>query len=107
MEQVEKDILNRIKYQMKQKGMTQIDLATLLGLEQYQISRYLSGHPYPSVPLLMKIADALHISMEYLLGYKGLSYEELSSDQMGILKAYEKAKPDIKSIVKTILKINC
>lgn len=50
-------------------GMTQTELARLIGRKQVDISRIESGkHPGLTVETLVKLADALDCEIDYLLG---------------------------------------
>ena len=60
-----KDILRRL---MDEKGINQRWLADHAGVKEPTISRTLSGNSIPGSDLLLKIADALNVSCDYLLG---------------------------------------
>lgn len=68
-----------------QKGRSQIDFATFLGIDQSQLQKYLNGSSDPSAANLAKIAKKLGVSSDWLIG--------LSDDQqfvVGDLTAFEK-----------------
>lgn len=58
----------RIKEILKKEGKTQIDLCTTTGIKPAAMSKYLSGEKIPRTEILMKIADALSVSLYTLLG---------------------------------------
>ena len=62
------NISKRITDLMREKEMSQKDLATLTGLSKSGISQYLSGKVVPTDISLLKIADALETSVQYLIG---------------------------------------
>ena len=106
MTNTEKEIIERIKDQMKTKGYTQKRLASCLGLQQYNISRMFEGKPFPSINQLLIIAANLDCSIQYLLGLKEESYTELSKESGAVAHAYINAGETIKSVVKRILEID-
>jgi len=55
--------ISRIK-----KGLSQSDLAELVGVQTYSISRYETGYQYPSIETLLKLSEVLNVSVDHLLG---------------------------------------
>ena len=70
-----KDLGYRISNALKQKNMTQKDLALRLGVSEAVISRYVSGEREPKPDVLACIATALGTTSDYLLGIEN---EELN-----------------------------
>ena len=52
----------------KEKGLKQIELANLINVSIQTISGYETGYAQPPIDILVKIADALEVSTDYLLG---------------------------------------
>lgn len=52
----------------KKKGFSQADLGRMIGTSGDVIGRYERGDISPSVEVVSKIADALEVSVDYLLG---------------------------------------
>ena len=105
MTNIENEIIERIKSQMKMKGFTQEKLGHCLGLKQYHISRMLEGKPFPSIDQLLLIAANLDCSIQYLLGLKEETYTELSKDAAKVAHAYASSDDMIKTLVKRVLNI--
>ena len=103
MTNTEKEIIDRIKDQMKMKEFTQEKLAHCLGLKQYNISRMLEGKPFPSIDQLILIAANLNCSIQYLLGLKDESYTELSEDVAKVSYAYAASNETVKILIKKLL----
>lgn len=59
-----KDHLRRAR---EARGMSQLDLATKTGLQSAAISHFETGQRSPSFENLRKLADALTVSIDYLL----------------------------------------
>lgn len=58
----------RLKTARKAAQLTQTDLAKRAGLMQRQISDYEKGKQTPSIETLMKLAEALNVTTDWLLG---------------------------------------
>ncbi|MBR5439768.1 MAG: helix-turn-helix transcriptional regulator [Clostridia bacterium] len=59
---------NRLKEERKSFNLTQREMANKLGITQPSYIRYENGTAEPSLENLVKIADILNISVDYLLG---------------------------------------
>ena len=64
-------ISNRIREAMEEKGVTQASLSRLTGLPAGTISRYANGRRNPNAEVLGKVASALGVSCDYLIGMNG------------------------------------
>lgn len=106
MEDLQKEVLNRIKKMLKERRMTQNDLAQKLGVEQYKVSRFLSGKPFPSLNTLLKISQILKCSIYYLLAIREQSEKELSKKSIKLIEAYNKSDKKIKLVIDRILQID-
>lgn len=52
----------------KKKGLSQADLGKMIGTSGDVIGRYERGDITPSIEVVSKIADALEVSLDYLIG---------------------------------------
>ena len=57
----------RIKQLRKEAGWSQGDLGGRIGTDSQRVSRYENGRITPSVDALVRIAEALDVSIDYLL----------------------------------------
>ena len=105
MNEFEAGVVVRIKESMKTRGLTQEELAKSIGVKQYTVSRMLSGSPFPTVEQLALIANALDVSLYYLIGIQEESYRELSTETHKVADAYQFADPMVKEIIKRLLVI--
>ena len=60
--------MNNIKVLREKRNITQIRLSTGIDVSQETISAYESGRANPSADTLVRIADFLNTSTDYLLG---------------------------------------
>ncbi len=58
----------RISELLEKNGMTQRELADLVGVTEVSMSRYIKGGRIPRGPIIANIALALHTTTDYLLG---------------------------------------
>ncbi|MBS9463275.1 helix-turn-helix transcriptional regulator [Flagellimonas sp. 389] len=63
---------DRIMQARKEKGLSREELAKMIGTSGPIVGRYERGDMMPSVEIATKIADALEISVDYLLGKTSL-----------------------------------
>lgn len=66
-----KSITNRIAELLYEKGMTQKELAHTAGITESAVSHYIKGDRIPRGVNLIKIAEALNTTTDYLLEYNG------------------------------------
>ena len=57
----------RISEIRRKKHISQLKMATDLNVSQNTISRYETGDREPDLNMLVRIADYLHVSLDYLL----------------------------------------
>ena len=59
---------DRLKAARERRGLSQTDLAKLTGLQPSAVSHFETGNRAPSFDNLKRLADALGVSIDYLLG---------------------------------------
>lgn len=102
------DILKQFGQRLKEirlsRGMSQQDLANKISTSKSVISGYESGRNDPAQSVVIKLADALDVSINYLMGQNNEKYhkplenenddfvvlarnlEELTEDQINLIK---------------------
>ena len=63
-----KELGQRILSAIRMKGISQKELASIVGVTEGVISRYVSGERDPKPDMIANIATALHTTSDYLLG---------------------------------------
>ncbi len=58
----------RLLLVLKEKGITQRELAEKININETALSRYVNGLRKPRMDILVNIARALNVSVEYLTG---------------------------------------
>lgn len=68
----------RISELLKKNGLSQRELAELVGVTEVSMSRYIKGDRVPKGPIIANIAVALHTTSDYLLGQEAEEDSELA-----------------------------
>lgn len=86
---------------MKQKGYTQQWLSTQTDIPDATISRYLSGVHNPKIEYVARMADAMSVSVDYLLGLSASSVpdEPPSPEIRTLISGYERADAHTKKMI--------
>jgi transcriptional regulator with XRE-family HTH domain len=91
----------RITYARKQKKMTQNDLGKTVGTSGDIIGKYERNEIKPSIDTAAKIADALNVTIDYLV--KDAEYQNIDDETLKRMKNIEKLTPEDKSHVYAML----
>jgi len=78
----------RLKTLRKSKGITQDELAEILGVSKATVSRYEQAAIYPSAEVLIRLCRYFSVSADYLLGLSDkieLKLSHLKDDQIVII----------------------
>ena len=94
---------NKIKTVRQQKKMSQNELAELSGVMQKNISRYEQDTSVPSALALKKIADALEVTTDYLLGENEEDILIQDKDLLQKFKVIQGMTGETKNVVTTFL----
>ncbi|MBC6712423.1 helix-turn-helix domain-containing protein [Treponema sp. Marseille-Q3903] len=87
----------------KSRGLTQIELGELIGINQYQISDYEIGRLHLSDEMIIRFAKALKTSSDEILGLKDSEIEKPSLRlTKRLVKIETLSEADQKSLLKTI-----
>ena len=81
-------IANKIKELRERKGLTQTDVAKLLGITRSSVNAWEMGISVPSTQYIVELAKLFHISSDYLLGIEETScinVTGLSEKECGII----------------------
>ena len=88
--------MNRLKELRESKNMTQVRLSIELGVSQETISGYEIGKATPPADMLIKLADVLDTSVDYILGrtdnryFNKLNKSDLSEQELDVLLNFRK-----------------
>lgn len=87
-----------------QKKMSQVQLATKIGITQESISSIECGKSYPKTETLIKIAEIFECSLDYLVGISEIkapaeSFDLLDSHQKHLVKNFKKCNRKNKELL--------
>lgn len=83
----------RLRISREAKGFTQDDLADRASLGQSQLNRYENGKSEPTLDVVIRLAEVLDVSVEWLLGVVDdplarLRTSDLSAAERRLINAY-------------------
>jgi len=81
---------DRIVQRRNQMGMTQSELARCIGIARGQMWKYETGTSSPTADVLMKLSQALAISVDWLLGIEATEWQPEASVPPGELDETER-----------------
>lgn len=100
--------IERLKQLRESKNLTQLRLAMELNVSQETISGYEIGKAVPPAEMLIKLADTLDTSVDYILGRTDikstLRASELSEQEAEILTILRKQPEDKRVFVFDLIK---
>ena len=82
---------DRLAFVRKQKKVRQSDLGKMIGTSGDIIGKYERGENTPSIEVASKIADALNVTIDYLV--KDGEYEQIDNGTLKRLKEIQKLPP--------------
>lgn len=74
--------ITRLGQAIKEKGITQRELASKVGVTEASMSRYIKGERVPSGPIVVNIAKELGISVDYLVGTSSVKKRQTNADRI-------------------------
>ncbi|MBR2040756.1 MAG: helix-turn-helix transcriptional regulator [Oscillospiraceae bacterium] len=99
------DFGRKVKYIMKQRGITQSWLAQKIGITEATLSRYVNNSRKPQADIAADIAEVLDISLDYLMGISGCPspIKTMSTEETLLISAFSKASPRDRKIIFGVL----
>lgn len=70
----------RVKKLLKERGMTQGELAEMVGTSQETMSRYLKARRIPNASVILSTAKILKVSCDYLVGLSSIQTSKPADD---------------------------
>ena len=93
--------MNIFKDLRKKKGLTQVELAKLLNVQQTTVSKWEVGRATPDYPVLIKLAELFDVSVDYLLGADEhrKKPDTLSAEERRLVEGYREINAAGKKLV--------
>jgi transcriptional regulator with XRE-family HTH domain len=96
----------RLKKARLEKGLSQSELADLVGIHYTQIGRYENKGAHPSADILAKLANSLSVSSDFLMNGSTENLADSSLNDKELLNqfmAIEKMNDNDKNVIKTLI----
>jgi len=97
------DIGEQIRIYRERNGLSQKELAALIGISPNRLSNWERGVNKPDINFLIKICQALNVSPSEFLSF-GLSSDEYNAHERSLISAYRN-KDDFKTVVDILLRL--
>lgn len=68
----------RLRCLREARGMTQVELAKILGVSKQSVSNWENDNIQPSIEILIKLSGIFSVSADYLLGTDDRKYIEIT-----------------------------
>jgi transcriptional regulator with XRE-family HTH domain len=90
------DIGTRIRVRRRERGLTQDELADLVGVSRSAVAQWETGRTGQITGNLSRIADALEVNVEYLVygDDKRAAAEVRQGDELALLRLYRECEPE-------------
>ncbi len=95
------DIGVRIRAARRERGLTQDELANIVGVSRSAVAQWETGRTGQVTGNLSRIADALEVNVEYLVygDDKRAMVEARQGDELALLRLYRECEPDDRQIL--------
>lgn len=97
----------RLKELREQNGISQREIAEVIGCRQNSLYRYEIGEREPSIEVIKKLASFFGVTVDYLVGHDAEAFEVSEYEKQLVLAARaadNRAKEDALLLLKTHLK---
>ncbi len=98
---------SRIRKYRQEKGISQVELAEMLGVSNSRVSNWEQGINRPDADIIGKICDCLDISPSELfnVAVKSCGPADFTEHDIRLVEAYHKASPEFQRAVDKLLDI--
>ena len=95
-----KDVLKQLR---ESRGLTQEELAKIIGTTAGSIGNYEQGTRIPRNPIMRKIANYFEVSIDYLLGFEGYDKSQDITNSILSYVGSDTTKQEIANTLKEVL----
>jgi len=102
-------MVKNLKQLRKRRGISQQQLASVLGVSQQSVNKYENHNVEPDIAILVAMADFFGTSIDYLVGHCGSMTPEISTDvitpeEKRLLANYRKLNQAERLCVETVIR---
>lgn len=103
-------MVENLKKLRTKKGITQAQLAEMLGISQQSINKYENQNAEPDIETLKNLADLFNTSIDYLVGHTDIDHKiektekyDLNNDEIQLINGYRKLNQSEKDSLHCII----
>lgn len=103
-------MVQNLKKLRTKKGLTQSQLAGVLGISQQSINKYENQNAEPDIETLKNLADLFNTSIDYLVGHTEIDHKiektekyDLNNDEIQLINGYRKLNQSEKDSLHCII----
>lgn len=103
-------MVQNLKKLRTKKGLTQSQLAGVLGISQQSINKYENQNAEPDIETLKNLADLFNTSIDYLVGHTEIDHKiektekyDLNYDEIQLINGYRKLNQSEKDSLHCII----
>jgi len=99
-------MVKNLKQLRANKGLSQAQLAAVLGLSQQSINKYENHNIEPDIATLMRMADFFGTTVDHIIGRTDENSGEtiLSTDEQALIDQYRNLSEQEKTCVRTLIR---
>lgn len=101
-------MLKNLKTLRMQSGISQKQLADVIGVSQQSINKYENHSVEPDIDTLIALADFFGVSVDYLVGHsrfsEPVSQVNLTANEFALIKDFKRLSPRQKESIQLIIK---
>ena len=104
-------MLENLKKLREEAGISQKQLAELIGVSQQSVNKYENHNIEPDIEMMIRIADHFNTSVDYLIGHTDVRRKieatqayELNTDESAIIEGYRTLSNKQKHCIATVIK---
>lgn len=103
-------MLANLKMLREESGISQKQLAEIIGVSQQSINKYENHNIEPDIETMIRFADYFNTSVDYLIGHTDVRRKieivrayELNTDEVSIINGYRSLSSKQKNCVATVI----
>lgn len=104
-------MVKNLKLLRQKKGLSQQQLAEVIGVSQQSVYKYEKQNVEPELSVLISMADFFETSVDYLIGHSDVNHKiekvqpfELNAEEAKLIKGYQKLTKSEKESIQLIIK---
>ena len=104
-------MVKNLKFLRQRKGLSQQQLAEVIGVSQQSVYKYEKQNIEPELSVLISMADFFETSVDYLIGHSDVNHKieevqpfELNAEEATLIRDYRKLSKSEKESINFVIK---